>query len=110
VDDFFKRLTCWKDDSKVEKKVQIVSKAIEVRRRPITASQAMKPDLISSYSMAASTHKAQGIRPDSAISKVTNRPLRSGRSIKMIDDNKSKHYLRVAKLRKLEEQRVLAES
>ena len=96
VDDFFKKLTCWKEGT--EKKVQIVAKQVEIRRRPITASQATKQDLISSYSLGSQPVKVQG-RPESAITKAT--PLRSGRSLRVaIDDgNKSKHYLRLAKLR-----------
>jgi len=96
VDDFFKKLTCWKEGT--EKKVQIVAKQVEIRRRPITASQATKQDLISSYSLGSQPVKVQG-RPESAITKAT--PLRSGRSLRVATDdgNKSKHYLRLAKLR-----------
>lgn len=96
VDDFFKKLSCWKEGA--EKKVQIVAKQVEIRRRPITASQATKQDLFSSYSLGSQPVKVQG-RPESAITKVT--PLRSGRSLRVAPDdgNKSKHYLRLAKLR-----------
>lgn len=104
VDDFFKKLTCWKETT--EKKVQI-AKIGEIKRRPITASQATKQDLISSYSLGSQPVKVQG-RPESAVTKAT--PLRSGRSLRVPDDNKSKHYLRLARLRQLEQERAAAEA